>query len=205
MNHSVLAAICLISLVTLTACKRAPTTTDAPPGQRTIATIEGLSLLEPGDTVLDSKTNLVWRRCSLGETWNGSGCDGSPREVTFAEATQASPKGWRVPSIRELSTLVSCESNKYVGEMDVGDGLPALKEACDGINGAPALHSAFLTKNYDLVNGLGYWSATTNRQNDSYTYIIYFKQGQINGLPKAGSDSRIYVRFVRNADSAKAN
>jgi Protein of unknown function (DUF1566) len=49
--------------------------------------------------VLDTKTQLVWARCSVGQTWNGS---------TYA-ATQT---GWRLPNIKELFSLADrgCET-----------------------------------------------------------------------------------------------
>jgi hypothetical protein len=96
----------LIALVGLiSACTESKkNTTD----RRTSEIIEGLAVLEPGDEVFDRKNNLLWKRCSLGESWDGAACSGVAQNVSLAEARKQTPKGWRIPSIRELATLVSC-------------------------------------------------------------------------------------------------
>lgn len=127
--------------------------------------------------------------------------------VTLDEATEVTPPGWRIPSIRELSTLVYCETNQYHrGDVDLGDGPPPLESACIG-NKGPALHPAFVAGPYDLTYGLSYWSATTYRGNDQYNYTIFFKHGQVNGVPKkvpVDSEAKSHVRFVRSADRGNA-
>lgn len=61
-----------------------------------------------GAEITDKVTGLVWARCSAGQTWNGSTCAGSAVGFTldgaFALAKQTT--GWRLPSVKELSSLV---------------------------------------------------------------------------------------------------
>ena len=64
-------------------------------------------------TVTDPSTGLTWMRCAMGQTWTGSTCSGEARTygpdqinalsgtVTFAGTSE-----WRLPSIRELQTIV---------------------------------------------------------------------------------------------------
>ena len=65
-----------------------------------------------GQEVLDTQTNLVWRRCVEGMKWDGKTCAGKALRMKFALAKQhaAKEKGsagpWRVPTKEELSTLV---------------------------------------------------------------------------------------------------
>lgn len=64
-----------------------------------------------GDEVTDTHTGLTWRRCSEGQNWNTStqSCDGTPSNMTHEQAmahAQAQEGGWRVPSVKELQTLV---------------------------------------------------------------------------------------------------
>lgn len=66
-----------------------------------------------GQEVLDTKTNLVWRRCTEGLSWDGKSCKGKVARFKFGEAKQraeaAKPvdgKAWRVPAKDELATLV---------------------------------------------------------------------------------------------------
>ena len=64
-----------------------------------------------GDEVTDTQTGLVWQRCTHGQTWNGSSCSGAANELTFAQALAKSAElkaqGWRLPSIKELFSLVT--------------------------------------------------------------------------------------------------
>ena len=57
--------------------------------------------------VSDAKTGLVWQRCSRGQTWRGSTCDGAAvlftHELALVEAQ--SQAGWRLPNVKELSSL----------------------------------------------------------------------------------------------------
>jgi len=60
-----------------------------------------------GDEVTDSKTGLVWARCSVGQTWSGSACTGSASAHTHEQALQLARAagGWRLPNVKELSSL----------------------------------------------------------------------------------------------------
>lgn len=73
-------------------------------------------------TVLDTQTNLIWKRCLEGQTWDDSSCTGAPSNISwglaltaaqtlntnggFAEATN-----WRVPNIKELKSIVEHACN----------------------------------------------------------------------------------------------
>jgi hypothetical protein len=61
-----------------------------------------------GSEVTDSQTGLVWQRCSQGQSWSGSTCTGSAslhtHEQALALAKAQSP--WRLPNVKELSSLV---------------------------------------------------------------------------------------------------
>lgn len=60
-----------------------------------------------GDTVYDKETNLTWMRCSLGQEWkDGIGCAGIVKKFMFDEAQAQGGNGWRMPSQRELMTLI---------------------------------------------------------------------------------------------------
>lgn len=58
----------------------------------------------------DTRTGLIWRRCSVGMTWTrGGGCTGERASMSFTEALKAAGNagpGWRIPSIKELYSLV---------------------------------------------------------------------------------------------------
>ena len=64
------------------------------------------------DETLDSTTNLIWKRCSVGQTWTGSSCSGVTSSLTWSQALATGTNGWRLPNIRELLSIVevSCDS-----------------------------------------------------------------------------------------------
>ena len=70
--------------------------------------------------VTDSKTSLIWRRCSEGMSWKGRTCAGQGVFVTQADAVarakalSAPGQEWRLPTMKELSSIVA------VREADVG-------------------------------------------------------------------------------------
>ncbi|MDY0164674.1 DUF1566 domain-containing protein [Desulfobotulus sp.] len=68
-------------------------------------------------TVTHKPTGLMWMRCSLGQTWDGSTCTGSASTHTWQGALQAAEdlnagggfaghRDWRLPGIKELKSIV---------------------------------------------------------------------------------------------------
>ncbi len=64
-------------------------------------------------TVTHRKTGLMWMRCALGQSWNGAGCAGDVQAYTWQGALQAADSAdfaghsdWRLPNIKELSSIV---------------------------------------------------------------------------------------------------
>lgn len=68
-------------------------------------------------TVTDTRSNLTWMRCSLGQVWSGTTCIGKPSAHTWESAKietcklneqggYADRSDWRVPQIPELAMIV---------------------------------------------------------------------------------------------------
>lgn len=64
-------------------------------------------------TVTDGVTGLSWMRCPVGQTWSGEACDGAVAtfdwQQALVEADGADFAGftdWRLPNIKELSSIV---------------------------------------------------------------------------------------------------
>lgn len=61
-----------------------------------------------GAEVKDTRTGLVWARCSVGQSWNGAACIGSISRMSHEQALvhAKGQTGWRLPDVKELSSLV---------------------------------------------------------------------------------------------------
>ncbi len=74
--------------------------------------------IDNGDgTLTDVEPDLTWMRCSLGQTWTGTSCAGTPVTYSWQSAQDAADKlnreggyanhhDWRVPKIAELASIV---------------------------------------------------------------------------------------------------
>lgn len=66
--------------------------------------------------VKENTTGLMWMRCSLGQKWNGTTCEGDATLYSFKEFSKLKEnnyegyKDWRIPTIDELKTLVHCKN-----------------------------------------------------------------------------------------------
>jgi len=61
-----------------------------------------------GDEVTDSVTGLIWKRCAEGMSYSSGTCTGTARTFNWegALAHAATQSGWRMPNLKELSSLV---------------------------------------------------------------------------------------------------
>lgn len=71
------------------------------------------SVSDNGHEIIDSKTGLIWRRCPEGMTLAGLVCSGTPLALSHEAALRRavdqatlSGRNWRLPNIKELSSIV---------------------------------------------------------------------------------------------------
>lgn len=81
-----------------------------------------------GTEVTDVQAGLVWRRCSEGQVWSAGTCTGTPTGFTHEQAlayakTQA---GWRLPNVKELSSLL--DTSRFNPAID-GNAFPLTPSA----------------------------------------------------------------------------
>ncbi len=141
-------------------------------------------------TVMDKNTSLVWKRCSEGQTYNSQSrnCEGEARLFVPNEALAfeeninnngfAGHTDWRVPNVKELSSIVepSCVN-------------PAINIVI--FRNTPSDH---------------FWSSTPSGY--QYYYCVNFGNGEVNrdcvinnaggGMGGAIEVPEAYLRFVRN-------
>lgn len=76
-----------------------------------------------GSEVTDTQSQLTWKRCAEGSTWDGKACTGKPMRFDFRNAkkhaAEAGKSGtWRLPSREELVGLVD-KAKKKKPKIDV--------------------------------------------------------------------------------------
>jgi len=142
------------------------------------------------DTVKDTQTGLVWQRCSVGQTWDGSTCQGQAAGFNFDAALKQANNGWRLPTIRELAGFRACSKGLNYRELvDLLDhGEKVASECADG-SVRPTLDSSF--KNTLLSQ---YWAATEYRDNPEYAWFLGLAIGRVDYNYK---DGQRFVRLVR--------
>lgn len=122
-----------------------------------------------GTEVTDAQTGLVWRRCTVGQTWANATCTGGltvfGHEEALAHAmTQA---GWRLPNVKELASLVDTASVR------------------------PAINAVA----FPGTAAAAYWSSTPDVQQPSNAWSVDFGMGTVNPLVR--NTFGVMVRLVR--------
>ena len=126
--------------------------------------------LNADGTAVDKRTGLMWMRCSLGQTWDGTTCAGNAvtfnwqTALLFAEAASfAGHEDWYLPNVKELSSLT--ESACYE---------PAVNETA-----------------FPVTPNSYYWSSTAEA---SDAWIVFSQEGSNALLPKSSGAA---LRLVR--------
>jgi len=176
----------------LTPVTPAPTTPSTPQTLPTVSdewkSIDRYQVKE--GLVKDTKTGLMWLRCSLGQTWDGVSCQGEAKRYAWDDAIKT-PEGfnysgysdWRLPAINELKTLVYCSSGKPKLWNDTGND-------CDGDFARPTINSLA----FPQTNSTFYWSSSP-AYFSGYGWYVAFINGFVNWNPRGNSG---YVRLVRS-------
>lgn len=139
--------------------------------------VENFSLLSNG-LAQDKTTGLMWMRCAYGQSWDNtnSTCTGSPQQITWQDALQASVSvsdggytDWRLPNVKEIATIVekSCVD-------------PSLNETV-----------------FPASSSENYWTSSTVVGDASYAWGMAFYNGRNNTKEKLLD---LHVRFVRYAE-----
>ncbi len=152
--------------------------------------------------VKDTKTGLMWMRCSMGQKWNGLTCQGKATEFKWKELLKASTdfkyagySDWQLPTIKELNTLLYCSNGKviqYSEDRYYGietEGSKGCKSNSRGDYQRPTIHQAVFPN-----TASGYWSSSYNANNSGYGWGVTFYYG--NDIYYHRNDI-YYLRLVR--------
>ncbi|MFV2057553.1 MAG: DUF1566 domain-containing protein [Thiohalomonadales bacterium] len=128
------------------------------------------------NTLLDTRTNLIWSRCSIGQLWSGGKCVGSALLLTYIEARNEARNqsvqehlGWRIPTVSELSLMV---------ELSCHD---------------PAVDLAL----FPNTPSMSFWTSTRFVNKLKHHWLIQFRFGA-NHVDS--DDNHAYLRLVRDAE-----
>lgn len=147
------------------------------------------------DLVKDPTTGLIWMRCSLGQSWDGSGCQGMPAEYNWEQAMSVSKQAdyagytdWRMPTGEELKSLVYC-SNGQTTTHENGT------TACDGDYISPVIVEAA----FPDTPISWFWTSSPSVDED-YMWAVSFYYGGINYEKKSHNSAVRLVRTGREFD-----
>ena len=123
------------------------------------------------DAVRDNNTGLVWEKSpqTATATWNGA-------RFTCINKNIGGQKGWRLPSIPDLASLI---------DPSVAPPGPTL----------PSGHP------FSNIQSAGYWSATTSAEDSSDAWFVYFGIGFVDSDSKTHTGHTWCVRGGMNADA----
>lgn len=154
-----------------------PETAETPVESAT--TIPNTDFIDNGDgTVTHKTTGLIWMRCSIGKEWNGSTClsrrsiqYGWQEALDFAHKfSYAGYSDWRVPTIKELNTLVYCSNGytrKYKQDGYFSDG------GCRGDYKDPTIVQAA----FPDTPSLAFWSSSPSADDSYIAWAVDFHFG----------------------------
>ena len=145
-----------------------------------------------GSMVLDKTTNLVWQRCSVGQTWNGNTCIGEAKRFTFDQVQQLSQDGWRVPTICELQSLRYCSTGFYYTKemIDLQDGGKQVAWYCNDNASKPTINRAVFPNT--KAKEWSYRSSSPDVVDSSYAWNVNFNNGNVVNF--SGRNVSDYVR-----------
>ena len=135
------------------------------------------------DEVQQPGTNVVWKRCPVGQTWNGSNhaCDGAASMLQWAEIASVCGTGYTVPTIDQLIGLTGgCDPYVVVVVQHYGNcNSCAMGSQCGNLLGP------------DLGT---YWSSTPYEVANHTAWGLDFSTGAVSAM---SASNRFGVRCVR--------
>ncbi len=133
------------------------------------ATAPADRFIDNGDgTVTDEGTGLQWKRCSEGQSWNGTTCLGSVTRLSWQGALQladaasfAGNSDWRLPNIKELASIFEQACHSPAIDLAVFPGTPWSDVLSEPSN--------------------SFWSSSPDRSDLAYTRAVHFSNGEDRG------------------------
>jgi hypothetical protein len=149
-------------------------------------------------TITDTRTNLTWMRCSLGQQWTGSTCAGKAMTMNWNDALRtamsysyAGHSDWRVPTVDELDTLVQCPAGRKPSARPAGRYVNDTNGECHGNEyNTPKIN----INAFPNTPAVWCWSSSPNANYSGDAWVIYVTMGHFNLSSKRNGAQ---VRLVR--------
>lgn len=125
-------------------------------------------VLGNGSEVKDSKTGLIWQRCTLGQTWDATANNGKGNCVGEAKCiynwqgalahAQTMGNGYRLPNIKELASIVEVKCSGHAINTSVFLNMPIYHywSSSPNVNGSggAAWYMNFISGNHGVIQKL---------------------------------------------------
>lgn len=145
--------------------------------------------LEDGN-MLHTPSNLVFMRCALGQTYNGSTCTGSPIAYTWQQALAIS-----VQTNAQINAQINSQSNSQVNSYLPSWRVPNIKELAL-ITERACVRPAINETVFPNTAPDGFWTSTPSVRTTDMAWSITFTNGSQSVLP---TNRSLFVRLVRNS------
>jgi hypothetical protein len=166
------------------------------------AVLAHLRVTTDGTSVHDTQTGLMWSRCSYGQKWNGQACTGVPLPMTVdgvqavlleANVTEKlrSSEAWRLPTVRELMSLVQCSSGVTRFSDDPEDGGGKIDNWCDGSFDRPTISREL----FPDTPARRYWTASSYQGKATANWGVLFNTGRMSADLRSEKN---FIRLVRS-------
>lgn len=186
------------------------------------------SISSNGKLVYDHATDLIWMRCSIGQTWDAHTCVGKPEAYLLHDSIAAKDEfnkaggdagyaDWSIPTLDQLAALRYCStgaSAETVNSIDIWFkqqpwwSATMIPKKCNPNSKAPAIHASFpntATESAGKYNAY-YWSSSYSYYNKRPTHaaVVLFTDGELNGVSYSEPSSlfvppRLFMRLVRRS------
>ena len=153
-------------------------------------------------TITDTKTNLMWKKCTEGQT--GNNCSGQPKFYSWAEAKQkaktenfAGFNDWRLPTSKELDSLIYC-SNGRSAQAKAEPWLYRCSENNENYQ-VPTINTQAFPNMIPMGNQYIYWSESTLMlgNDDSSAKVVDFSIGLEVADYKVHKNQSRFVRTIK--------
>jgi hypothetical protein len=141
-----------------------------------------------------------WLRCSVGQSWNGSTCEGEALKYTFEQAQQTAAtfnatgyggkRDWRVPTVRELQSLRVCSTGFVSEKRDLQDGGEPVSKYCNDNSSKPTIDQNTFPKTPDSW----FWTSSPYAGYSYGAWVVNFDDGNVYDGYRGSANP---VRLVR--------